>query len=113
MLKGEAPIDKEELFERLERFGIAADMKNETLTAAGVVHGLPTRREVRELLSWLEQDNQGLKISGARWLLNEQRRQGKTHSSLVIHLRTPTNFPSLGVRTRHKQLRTTGYNWDA
>ena len=65
-----------------------------TSPAAIVIHALPTRHRVGNHLHWLQEDNTGLHAVRARWLLNEDRRGGKTHSSLVLVLH-PDLHPDL------------------
>ena len=81
-----------------------------------MVHAVPTKHQVGDLWAWLEADNKGLEIAGARWLLNEDRRQGKCHSSLVVYLANEhhwhgaTGTPKVHMgKTAH---RTTQYEWD-
>jgi len=75
-----------------------------------VLRDLPTEFKVGEMCRWLQPDNQDLTVTGAQWLLPENRRTGKTHSSLVIYLRHPTEGHPL--RMGRKSFRTTAYGWD-
>ena len=59
---------------------------------------------------WMEEDNRGLAIIGARWLLKEGRRLGKAFSSLVVYLQTPTTLGK--IRMGGNFFRTTAYEWD-
>ncbi|KAF8436677.1 hypothetical protein BGX38DRAFT_1214251 [Terfezia claveryi] len=71
-----------------------------------IVHAAPTKFTIWEMRRWLEKDN-NLAIVGARWLTKKRRLSGKTHSSLVIYLDSPTKVQSL--RMGSKTLRTTSY----
>lgn len=71
---------------------------------------VPTKYQLGELHRWLEEDNKYLAIDGARWLLTEDRRREKVHSSVVLYLHNPTMANS--VRLGSKTLRTTTYEWD-
>ena len=60
-----------------------------------LVHGIPVLQEEannREYISLLQKDNQtlhpGLRLSQAHWLKSTKAREGKTHSSLIIHTET-------------------------
>jgi len=59
---------------------------------------------------WLEEDNHGVLIAGARWLLQEGRRVGKAASSLVIYLDKPLP-EGRKLRMGFKIFRTTNYRW--
>jgi len=48
---------------------------------------------------------------GARWLLSDDPRSGKTHSSLVLYLAADSPTPRL--RFGKKSYHTTDYNWDS
>ena len=74
-----------------------------------VIHAVPTKYKLGEVRRWLEEDNRFLTIAGSRWLLTEERREGKTHSSVVLYLQDPTIATSL--RLGRKTLRTTTYDW--
>ena len=80
--------------------------------SAVVVHALCTRYERALLCRWLVEGNKGLTITGSRWLLNEERRSGKTHSSLALYLAYPTTYPNQELRWGRKWLCTTGYDWE-
>jgi len=75
-----------------------------------VIHAVPTKYRTGEVRRWLEEDNQHLHIAGTRCLLAENRRAGKTHSSMVLYLEDPTIKDSL--RLGRKILRTTTYDWE-
>lgn len=77
---------------------------------AVVIHAVPLKYKVGEVRRWLEEDNQYLQIAGARWLLPENRRLDKAHSSMVLYLQDPTVRTSL--RLGRKTLRTTTYEWN-
>ena len=79
-------------------------------TKAIVVRALPTKYKVGELRRWIKEDNKDLVITGARWLLAEDRRPGKTHSSLVLYLSDSPETPRL--RMGRKSFHTTAYDWD-
>lgn len=74
-----------------------------------VLHAAPTHRKLGEMRRWLEEDNKGVVIVGARWLLQEGRRLGKAASSLVIYLSIPKAVGKL--RMGRKLFRTTRYEW--
>jgi len=74
-----------------------------------VLHAAPTHRKLGEMRRWLEEDNKGVVIIGARWLLQEGRRLGKATSSLVIYLSSPKAAGKL--RMGRKLFRTTRYEW--
>ena len=66
--------------------------RHQQTTKATVVRALPTKYKVGELRRWLHEDNKDIAITGARWLLTDDRRTGKTHSSLVLYLADPTEI---------------------
>jgi len=45
-----------------------------------------THRKIWKMCGWLQEDNRGVEITGVRWLVKEEARQGKTRFSLVVHL---------------------------
>ena len=82
-------------------------------TRAIIVKGIPTSRKIGKLWRWMEEDNKGigLKIIGARWLLQEARRVGKLASSVVLYL--PSGVKA-GTRLRmgQKWFTTCVYDFD-
>ena len=80
---------------------------------AVVVRGVPTGRKIGNMWRWMEEDNKriGLKILGARWLLQEARRVGKQASSLVLYLASGVKA---GTRLRmgQKWFTTCAYDFD-
>lgn len=58
---------------------------------------------------WMEEDNKNVAILGIRWLLQEDRRAGKSASSLVNYLKHGTDI-SQGVHMGRRIFRTTRYN---
>ena len=57
---------------------------------------------------WLEKDNKYLSVAGSHWLLTENGRLEKSHSSVVLYLQDPIIATSL--RLGRKSLRTTTYD---
>ncbi|KAF8451740.1 hypothetical protein BDZ91DRAFT_802573 [Kalaharituber pfeilii] len=56
-------------------------------TSAIVVHGKAVTKRLGNVWKWLEVDNElGTKIAGARWLLKQERREGKVTSFVVVYL---------------------------
>ncbi|RPB28785.1 hypothetical protein L211DRAFT_237314 [Terfezia boudieri ATCC MYA-4762] len=60
---------------------------------------------------WIEEDNEGARIIGIRWLLQEGRRVGKLASSLVIYLAEGIDT-TCGFRMGRRVFRTSEYEWD-
>ena len=85
-------------------------VRKQPTTRAIVVRALPTKYKVGELRRWIKEDNKDLVITGACWLLTEDRRPGKTHSSLVLYLADSPETPRL--RMGRKSFHTTAYDWD-
>jgi len=75
-----------------------------------VVRSLPTKFRVGELQRWLQEGNKDLAITGARWLLSDDRRLGEIYSSLNLYLADSTETPRL--RMGKRSFRTTTYDWD-
>jgi len=74
------------------------------------IYAAPTKVKIGEMRHWLEEDNNNLAIVEERWLLGGGRWSGKSYSSLVIYLGTPTGVQTLQMG--RKSLRTTDYAWD-
>jgi len=53
----------------------------------------------------------GLKIEGIRWVVRQDKRTGKSASSLVIYLNTDINY-NQRLRIGRRVFRTTQYDWD-
>jgi len=75
-----------------------------------VIHGVPTHRKIGKIWGWLQEDNRGVEITGVRWLVKEEARQGKTSSSLVVHLNSRKEEARLWMGRRWYQ--TAKYDWD-
>ena len=61
---------------------------------------------------WIEEDNKGsAQILGIQWLVKEDRRTGKSASSLVIYMKNKIDLKE-GLRMGRRLFRTTEYDWD-
>src|SRR4029077_21281859 len=82
-----------------------------TRGCAVVVHGIPTHRQLGDINRAL---GLGRKVGlrALRWLLPEERRQGKKASSLVLYLTTEVAADTLVVRMAGRKMRTCMYDWD-
>ncbi|KAF8457052.1 hypothetical protein BDZ91DRAFT_800785 [Kalaharituber pfeilii] len=84
-------------------------------TPAIVVHGITVTKRLGNVRKWLEVDDElGVKIAGARWLLKQERREGKTTSSVVIYLEGAgwTSQRPETLRIGGKKYRWDTYEWD-
>ena len=79
-------------------------------TDAVVVHAVKTNYPINDISRWLANDNSGITVSNARWLLAPHRRTGKQHSSVVIYLSRSTQHPNQGIQLGGRRLRTTNYD---
>ena len=60
----------------------------------------------------IEEDNRGkAKILGIRWLVRQDRRTGRSASSLVIYMKNMIDL-NKGLRMGRRIFRTTEYDWD-
>jgi len=78
-------------------------------TRAIVMHAAPLKYKPGTMRRWIEEDNEGVKILGIRWLLREDRR-GQVVSSLVIYMQDLVEVTKL--RMGRRLFRTTSYDWD-
>ncbi|RPB23568.1 hypothetical protein L211DRAFT_838422 [Terfezia boudieri ATCC MYA-4762] len=76
-----------------------------------VFHAAPMKYKPGLMRRWIEEDNQGARILGIRWLLQEGRRVGKLASSLVIYLAEGIDTRR-GLRMGRRVFRTSEYEWD-
>ena len=77
-----------------------------------VFHGAPTKYKVGQMRRWIEEHNKGTaQILGIRWLVGEDRRTGKTASSMVIYMKNKIDL-NKGLRMGRRFFRTTEYDWD-
>ncbi|RPB23545.1 hypothetical protein L211DRAFT_838697 [Terfezia boudieri ATCC MYA-4762] len=59
-----------------------------------ILHMAPMKYKPSLMCCWIKENNEGARILGIRWLLQEGRRVGKLASSLIIYL-------AEGIDTRH------------
>ncbi|RPB20007.1 hypothetical protein L211DRAFT_578174 [Terfezia boudieri ATCC MYA-4762] len=76
-----------------------------------VFHAAPMKYKPGLMRRWIEEDNEGARILGIRWLLQEGRRVGKLASSLVIYLAEGIDTRR-GLRMGRRVFRTSEYEWD-
>ncbi|KAF8420016.1 hypothetical protein BGX38DRAFT_619968 [Terfezia claveryi] len=76
-----------------------------------VFHAAPMKYKPGLMRRWIEEDNEGARIVGIRWLLQEGRRVGKLASSLVIYLAAEIDTTH-GLRMGKRVFRTTNYEWN-
>ena len=77
---------------------------------AVVVHAVKTKQQIYDLVQWLINENTGLFVNNARWLLGHHRRVAKQHSAVVLYLSRPTKYPNQGIQLGRRRLRTTSYD---
>ena len=79
---------------------------------AVVLHAAPTKYKVGQMRRWIGEDNKGkAQVMGIRWLIQENRREGKQASSLVIYLKERIDL-NIGLRMGRKFFRITEYDCD-
>jgi len=57
-----------------------------------------------------QEDNTGIGVMGARWLLSENRRRGKKASSLVIYTKSTEEIAAM--RLGGRRFLTEKYDWN-
>ena len=77
---------------------------------AVVIHGIPTRYKIGKLGRWIQEDNTGIEVMGARWLLSEDRRRGKEASSLVMYTKSAKEIAAMRLGGRF--FSTEKYDWN-
>jgi len=78
-----------------------------------VLHAVPTKYKLGEVCRWLEEDNKFPNIAGSRWDLTENRREGKSQSSVVLYLQDPTIATSLRLGKKSLRQPMTGRDRNA
>ncbi|RPB21247.1 hypothetical protein L211DRAFT_840851 [Terfezia boudieri ATCC MYA-4762] len=76
-----------------------------------VLHAAPMKYKPGLMRRWIEEDNEGARILGIRWLLQEGRRVGKLASSLVIYLAEGIDT-TRGLHMGRRVFRTSEYEWN-
>ena len=77
---------------------------------AVVIHSVSTQHKPGTMWQWIQEDNTGIEVMGARWLLSENRRRGKAASSLVIY--TESTEEVVVMWMGRKQFLTERYDWN-